>query len=253
MKILLLATNSETTNILINSLKSSFDVEVIFEEKVSKINFWRRRFLNQGFLRTLNQILFLLFIQSLKPLYVKNKYSFFTREKFFLIDSGDIKIRNVKSINSDDSIDLISTIDADIILINGTRILSKKLLDSIKADFINIHCGVTPKYRGVHGGYWAAYSQDFDNLGVTIHKVDKGVDTGEIIFQEKVEYSSSLNYFIYPLKQYSIAIPNLIKILRKFSVEGVFTTYYRNDLPSKLWYHPTLTSYLHGLIFRGIK
>ena len=51
MKILLLATNSETTNILINSLKSSFDVEVIFEEKVSKINFWRRRFLNQGFLR----------------------------------------------------------------------------------------------------------------------------------------------------------------------------------------------------------
>ena len=83
MKILLLATNSETTNILINSLKSSFDVEVIFEEKVSKINFWRRRFLNQGFLRTLNQILFLLFIQSLKPLYVKNKYSFFAREKFF--------------------------------------------------------------------------------------------------------------------------------------------------------------------------
>ena len=36
-----------------------------------------------------------------------------------------------------------------------------------------------------------SYSQDFENLGVTIHKVDKGVDTGEIIFQEKVEYSSS--------------------------------------------------------------
>ena len=45
MKILLLATNSETTNILINSLKSSFDVEVIFEEKVSKINFGEGDFL----------------------------------------------------------------------------------------------------------------------------------------------------------------------------------------------------------------
>ena len=253
MKVLILATHSDTTNLLINSLKNKFELEIVFEDSVSKLVFWKRRFNKLGIFRTLNQILFLLFIQILKPFFLKNKFSYFESKQFSLTLNNDIKINNVDSINTDKSIKLISSIEADIILINGTRIVSKKLLDSVEKSFINIHCGITPKYRGVHGGYWAAYHRDFENLGVTIHEVDKGVDTGDILFQGNVSYSEDLNYFLYPLKQYSIAIPELISILERLHDDGILRTFHRNDLPSKLWYHPTLTGYLYGLIFKGIK
>ena len=48
-------------------------------------------------------------------------------------------------------------------ILNGTRIVSKKVISSIGCLFINTHCGITPKYRGVHGGYWAIYNNDLNN------------------------------------------------------------------------------------------
>ena len=41
-----------------------------------------------------------------------------------------------------------------------------------------MHAGITPQYRGVHGGYWAVVNNDPEHCGVTIHFVDKGIDTG---------------------------------------------------------------------------
>ena len=45
-------------------------------------------------------------------------------------------------------------------VVNGTRILSRRMLESIDAVFLNMHVGITPKYRGVHGGYWALANGD---------------------------------------------------------------------------------------------
>jgi folate-dependent phosphoribosylglycinamide formyltransferase PurN len=54
---------------------------------------------------------------------------------------------------------------------------------SINSKFVNIHVGITPKYRGVHGTYWALVNNDVENSGVTVHFVDEGIDTGNIINQ----------------------------------------------------------------------
>jgi methionyl-tRNA formyltransferase len=40
---------------------------------------------------------------------------------------------------------------------------------SINSKFVNIHVGITPKYRGVHGTYWALVNNDVENSGVTVH------------------------------------------------------------------------------------
>ena len=42
MKVLILATHSDTTNLLINSLKNKFELEIVFEDSVSKLVFWKR-------------------------------------------------------------------------------------------------------------------------------------------------------------------------------------------------------------------
>ncbi|MFT4646131.1 MAG: folate-dependent phosphoribosylglycinamide formyltransferase PurN, partial [Planctomycetota bacterium] len=45
-------------------------------------------------------------------------------------------------------------LNLDVIIVNGTRIISSKVLESMPALFINIHTGVTLQYGGVHGAYW---------------------------------------------------------------------------------------------------
>jgi folate-dependent phosphoribosylglycinamide formyltransferase PurN len=72
----------------------------------------------------------------------------------------------------------LKAINPDLVIVNGTRIISKKVLSSINSKFVNIHVGITPKYRGVHGTYWALVNNDVENSGVTVHFVDEGIDTG---------------------------------------------------------------------------
>ena len=43
---------------------------------------------------------------------------------------------------------------------------------------INMHAGITLRYRGVHGGYWALAEQHPEWVGTTVHLVDPGIDTG---------------------------------------------------------------------------
>jgi methionyl-tRNA formyltransferase len=44
-----------------------------------------------------------------------------------------------------------------------------------------VHAGITPRYRGTHGGYWVLLNNDPGHCGVTIHLVDPGIDTGSIV------------------------------------------------------------------------
>jgi methionyl-tRNA formyltransferase len=43
-----------------------------------------------------------------------------------------------------------------------------------------MHPGVCPEYRNAHGCFWAKASGDYDNVGMTLLRIDKGVDTGPI-------------------------------------------------------------------------
>jgi phosphoribosylglycinamide formyltransferase-1 len=65
------------------------------------------------------------------------------------------------------------------------RLIGTVLLTAFPKKIINIHPSLLPKYKGLN-----AIKQCIDNndneLGVTIHYVDAGMDTGEIIEQEKI-------------------------------------------------------------------
>ena len=96
-------------------------------------------------------------------------------------------------------------------LVNGTRIISKKTLESVPATFINIHTGITPAFRGVHGGYWAMATGKKNLFGTTVHYVDTGVDTGGIIEQVFIEPPKQDNFYTYPYLQYASVLPVLKK------------------------------------------
>ena len=170
-------------------------------------------------------------------------------EKYDLDDSSIPfeKVVKINSVNNPQCISLLQKISPEIVIVNGTRIISKNILESVPVKFINIHAGITPKYRNVHGAYWALVNNDFANCGVTVHEVDSGVDTGNIIYQKTIEVISRDNFSTYPLLQLAEGIIYLKKALTDIFSNNV--TFKKNNLESKIWHHPTLAQYLYHRIF----
>jgi len=63
----------------------------------------------------------------------------------------------------------------------GTSILNRDVIAAAGPTIINIHGGLLPYYRGNHCIFFAMLDRRPDRVGSTIHFVDSGVDTGDVI------------------------------------------------------------------------
>ncbi len=156
-----------------------------------------------------------------------------------------------QSINDPSVVDFVNELNPDLIVVSGTRIIKKSIIDNIKMPLINMHVGITPKYRGVHGGYWALVNKDEENCGVTVHFIDKGIDTGGIISQKTISITKKDNYATYPLLQMAKGLDCIRDAITE--IEENRLTVKNNNLESKLYYHPTITGYLYHRIFNKVK
>lgn len=70
-------------------------------------------------------------------------------------------------------------------------ILKKEILSAVKGSVINLHISYLPFNRGAHPNVWS----QIDNIisGVTIHLIDEGLDTGNILFQKEVNIDQDTN------------------------------------------------------------
>jgi methionyl-tRNA formyltransferase len=203
----------------------------------------KRRFRRLGFFRVSSQIAFSFLVVPFLSWSGKKRIE--ELKKKYGFDDRPIpneKIVRFDTVNDQACIDLLKKTDPDLILVSGTRIISKKVLQSCKAPFINMHAGITPQYRGVHGGYWAVANDDLENFGVTIHRVDAGIDTGEVLYQQKMDVSPRDNYTTYPYLQLGEGLPLMKKAVEDFFSAGLKPVDISKD-KTALWYHPTLWQY----------
>lgn len=111
--------------------------------------------------------------------------------------------------------------DVDIIVLAGyLAILDKKLVEKFSGRIINIHPSLLPKFggKGMYGlnVHKAVVDAKEEFSGCTVHLVDEGVDTGEILIQKQVrvlknDTAESLQKRI--LKNEHIAIVEGLEIL----------------------------------------
>ncbi|MBP5491753.1 MAG: methionyl-tRNA formyltransferase [Clostridiales bacterium] len=65
------------------------------------------------------------------------------------------------------------------------KILPKTMLDLPKYGCVNVHGSLLPKYRGAAPVQWSILNRD-EKTGVTIMKMDEGMDTGDILTSEAI-------------------------------------------------------------------
>lgn len=252
-KILLLCIDSDTTRILYHYLQQQHDVvAVVMEKKIHPWQILQRRFKKLGIWQVTGQLLFmLLVVQTLRLFSCRRVRSILRQYELKANAIDDRKIIKTKSVNQKETVNFILRHSPDVVVVHGTRIISGEILECLPGKFINLHAGITPHYRGVHGMYWALALNDEANAGVTIHLVDAGIDTGKILAQKKISPSERDNFFTYPYLQLAVGLPLLSQCISEF--QSVKNTDGERREKGVLRYHPTLWQYFRLLISRGVK
>lgn len=254
MKVVLLAGRSASTPIVFNYLNKEINFEaVLIEEKIPATQILKRRVKKLGYATVLGQVLFQIIVVKILQKQSRD------RIRDILAANGlqntpipAEKIINVTSVNADEVIEILKQISPDVVVVNGTRIISKEVLDAIPAPFMNMHVGITPGYRGVHGAYWALVNKDKCNAGVTVHYVDQGIDTGKVIAQDIIDVTEKDNFVTYPYLQTAKGLNLMLKAIKSIE-KGERPKSDAKVSFSKLWSHPTIFGYIYHLIAKGVK
>ena len=89
-------------------------------------------------------------------------------------------------IRETENVEYLRSFDADIMVVAAFgQILPKSILDMPKYGCINVHASLLPKYRGAAPIQWAILNGD-EFTGVTIQRMDIGVDTGDMIAKKQL-------------------------------------------------------------------
>ncbi len=251
-RVVMLVDSGELSKIIYNGIKQDFNiVQVLVEEDISSLHLIKKRVKRLGLLKTAGQVMFVAFNKIIMRMSagqiaaIKKRYS---------VSDADFPRHNsmvVNSINDEKVVKMLKELKPDAVVVNGTRIISEQVLVATDAVFLNTHVGITPRYRGVHGAYWALVHDDMENCGVTVHLVDKGIDTGGVLYQDTIEVDQFDNLNTYPYHQIAKAIPLMKRALIDVSRGDVKAR--RGIEPSRLWSHPTLFEYLKFRLFYGVK
>ena len=92
------------------------------------------------------------------------------------------KVYFVDEVNSDEVRDILLANQVKLLILTSTPIIKPILLDIEGLTILNAHTGWLPRYRGLDANIKAM--RDGHQLGVSIHKVTKKIDGGEIYLRE---------------------------------------------------------------------
>jgi folate-dependent phosphoribosylglycinamide formyltransferase PurN len=251
-RLVLLAGPGESTRIVYHALAAEFDVaKVILEDPVPRSEFLRRRARRYGWAKVFGQALFVALIVPYLRFEARTRIAEIKRQHRLRDEPIDeAKILHVPSANAPECRSALTALAPDIVVVNGTRILSKELLDAIAVPFLNIHAGITPMYRGVHGGYWALANDDPEHCGVTVHRVDAGIDTGTVLGQDRIEITRGDNFSSYPMLQLVAGLRLLQCVIRAGQFQQLLGL---PGAPSQLWAHPTILDYCFRRLRRSLR
>jgi len=88
----------------------------------------------------------------------------------------------VNDFNGHESEKKLRSLQPDIIVLGGSGVIRSNIIRIPSIGILNAHPGSLPKYRGVEVIAWAIWNED--PIGVTVHFLDAGVDTGPICARE---------------------------------------------------------------------
>jgi folate-dependent phosphoribosylglycinamide formyltransferase PurN len=157
---------------------------------------------------------------------------------------SDAPVLITHSPNSTEAERFIKECAPDIVLARCKTILKENIFSIPSTGTFVMHPGVCPEYRNAHGCFWALANDDAGRVGMTLLRVDRGVDTGPVYgyysydFDELKESPAVI--------QHRVVTDNLDALEKKLAEihAGRATTLDTDGRASATWGQPWLSSYL---------
>ena len=166
-------------------------------------------------------------------------------EKAYPADLDAVPQLTVDSPNSAEAREFLARLQPDLAIARCKVILKQEIFQIPRAGTFVLHPGICPEYRNAHGCFWALANRDFERVGMTLLRVDPGIDTGPVFLHATCGYDEGRDSHI--VIQYRAVFDNLdaigrtlVAIARGDRVQPVSTAGRR----SAVWGQPRLTTYL---------
>lgn len=134
----------------------------------------------------------------------------------------DIAIIRTEDINAPAVADFINKLHPDIVCVNGTNLLREPILSLIPGipyGIINLHTGLSPYARGGNCNLFMLLEGHPELVGITIHHIDKGTDSGDIIITARPDLETGDNYAMIDAKTFRLGIDMVLVAMRQL-IEG---------------------------------
>lgn len=172
MKVVILTSTSLRHKYIANKVAEKLSVELIITEKKSPKIEETKTYDEET----------QLFIKNHFDQRLESEKVFFGGFKKFPSESKFLEVEH-NQINSLAVFDEVKKINPEIILLFGTSIIKKPLLDSFEGKIINLHLGLSPYYKGSATNLFPVLYNELECIGATIHLATNQVDQGNIIAQ----------------------------------------------------------------------
>ena len=111
---------------------------------------------------------------------------------------------------------LRSATDVDVAVVFGASYIRSPLVDIlVERETLNLHMGTSPYFRGSSCNFWAAYDNNPDYIGATIHLLTAGLDSGPMLCHAlpNIEEDEELDYFALGMRAVHVGIDTLVSLI----------------------------------------
>ncbi len=149
----------------------------------------------------------------------------------------------VSSPNSADAEAFLKAQQPDLVIARCKTILKEQIFGIPKHGTFVMHPGICPEYRNAHGCFWARANGDLDNVGMTLLRVDRGVDTGPVFGYFRVDPPPSESHVV---TQHRVVLDHLDDIRDTLLrvAAGTARPIDTSGRRSAAWGQPWLSAYL---------
>jgi len=147
--------------------------------------------------------------------------------------------------NSREARAFLSELKPDLLLARCKFLLKPDVFNAATHGTFVLHPGICPEYRNAHGCFWALVNRDHARVGMTLLKVNEGVDTGPVYLQATCAIDEVRES--HTVIQYRVVLENLDAIgsvLRTIGEGHALTPIDTAGRRSATWGQPRLSDYL---------
>ena len=153
-------------------------------------------------------------------------------------------VLDVATPNSAEAQAFIRSLGPDIVLARCKYLLTSAIFNLPRCGTFVLHPGICPEYRNAHGCFWALAKGDVGRVGVTLLRIDEGVDTGPVYGYYSYPYDE-VNESSYRI-QWRCVLENLDEIATRFGqiAAGAARAIDTSGRESAVYGQPWLTRYV---------